>query len=123
MQENIAPSLRFAPRQVLGYAIQATAFAPLVGMGSLEWLRLFGLTVPDNLRSALLGVGAVWVLWFALAVMSHPQRRRSWGAFRVLSDPKETAGAKLRVMVRDPWGIAMLVMFAAGIASFIITVQ
>lgn len=43
----------------------------------------------------------------------------AWAVFRVLNDPNEGVGAKAKVMATNPWGIAMLVMFAPGVVGLV----
>jgi hypothetical protein len=119
MQDNAArPDC--APHPLVGYAIQATVFAPLVGMGALEWLRWFGFAVSGSIGTAAISIAITWLAWFGLGFLSRPARRGP-GAFGVLNDPATGAGAKFRSLATNVWGIAMLLFFAAGVANLVLT--
>ena len=119
MIDQPASATRYAPRQLTGHAIQATALAPILGMGGIQWLRIFGLSVAESPLNAAIAIATTWIAYFLLCVYTNP-RRRGWGAFRALSDPETPIATKLRFLVTNPWGIAMLAMFAAGIANLIV---
>lgn len=120
MIEQPVSATRYAPRQLTGHAILATALAPILGMGAIQWLRIFGLSVAENPLNAAIAIATTWILYFLLCVYTNP-RRQGWGAFRALSDPDTPVAAKLRFLVTNPWGIAMLAMFALGVVNLIVT--
>ena len=115
-----AAESRSSPRQLVGYAVKATLFAPFVGTGTLKCLTYVGLLDKALSRtSVLVAVLAVWLLFFVADLLAGHLVRPAGLLFTTLNDPEASVADKLKVPFKSWLGRGLLILWLPWLLNFI----